>query len=413
MKVLLINSDDGTGGAARAAIRQLRGLRSLNVDTSLLVQKKHTDLESVIGPQPMLGYWQGELRPHLDALPVCLYPSRTGALFSPAALPGGMVRNVDALSPDIVHLHWICNGLVRLESLLKLKRPLVWTLHDSWAFTGGCHLPGECRRYQQTCGACPVLGSMRESDLSRKVWQRKKKIFAGLNLNIVTPSRWLADCANSSSLLKNKKIVVIHNGLDTEKFRPLNKRDARNILGLPQDVPLVLYCGTQATVDQNKGADLLLAALGSQAVRECKRFELVVFGTMASLGFEKLGVTTHYLGRMNDEVSIRIVYASADLLVLPSRSESLSYVVMESMACGTPCVSFDVGGVSDLIDHMFSGYLATPLDTHDLATGIVQLLDNRLLLKAMAERSRNKIVLGFDQETVASRYLDLYHSLIN
>lgn len=412
MKALLVNSDDGTGGAARAAMRLHVGLHSLAVETNLLVQKKHTDMETVVGPRPMLGFWQGELRPHLDALPTCLYPKRTGALFSPASLPGNWLKSVSEMSPDIVHLHWICNGLVRLESLRKLKKPVVWTLHDSWAFTGGCHLPGDCRRYQQACGACPVLGSMRDNDLSRKVWARKRRVFADIDLTIVTPSRWLADCAKSSSLLAGKQVEVIPNGLDIDKFRPLDKREARNLLGLPLDVHLVLYCGSQAAVDPNKGVALLVEALKSQAIREGSLFELVVFGTSAGLGFDNLRIKTHYLGRMSDEVSISLVYSSADLLVLPSREENLPYTVMESMACGVPCVAFDVGGVSDLIDHMTNGYLASPYDTHELGAGIVHLLDDRPLLRGMSEKARGKVVAEFDQKDVASRYLDLYHRIV-
>ncbi len=392
MKALLINSDDGSGGAARAAMRLHLGLRSLDIESKLLVQKKHTDMETVVGPRPVLGYWQGELRPHLDALPTCLYPKRTGALFSPAALPGNWLKSVSEISPDIVHLHWICNGLVRLESLRKLKKPVVWTLHDSWAFTGGCHLPGDCQCYQQACGACPVLGSRRDKDLSRKVWERKRKGFDDIDLTIVTPSRWLADCAKSSSLLAGKQVEVIPNGLDIDKFRPLDKREARNLLGLPQDVHLVLYCGSQAAVDPNKGAALLLEALKSQAIREGNRFELVVFGTSVDLGFDNLGIKTHYLGRMSDEVSICLVYSSADLLVLPSREENLPYTVMEAMSCGVPCVAFDVGGVSDLINHMTNGYLASSYDTHEFGAGIAHLLGDRPLLGGMSERHAARLL---------------------
>ena len=412
MKTLLVNSDDGNGGAARAAMRLHLGLRSLNIESYLLVQKKNTDTDNIIGPRPMLGFWRGEIRPHLDALPVCRYPKRTGALFSPAALPGNSLKAIFELSPDILHLHWICNGMIRLESLRKIKIPIVWTLHDSWAFSGGCHLPGDCLRYQQECGSCPVLGSSRVADLSRKVWERKRKVFADINLTIVTPSRWLAKCVNKSSLLSDKRTKVIPNGLDTKRFKPLGKHAARNLLGLPQDVNLVLFSGSQAAVDENKGASLLLEALKDQPAGVNSCFELVVLGASADLGFDAAGIKTHYLGRLNDEVSIALVYSSVDLLVLPSREENLPYTVMEAMSCGLPCVAFDVGGISDLIEHMSNGYLVSPHDVRDFGLGIKSLLNENSVLNTMSTMARRKIVKEFDQKEISKRYLDLYSGLL-
>jgi glycosyltransferase involved in cell wall biosynthesis len=248
--------------------------------------------------------------------------------------------------------------------------------------------------------------------LSRKVWKRKKKVYDSVNMTIVTPSRWLAGCAKSSSLLAGKRIEVIPNGLDTEKFRPMNKAEARHLLGLPEDANLVLYCGIHSTVDANKGADLLLEALQGQASQMANCFDLVLLGTTACLGFETLGIKVHTLGRLVDEVSLRIAYASADLLVLPSREESLSYTVMEAMACGVPCVAFDGNGASDLIDHMSTGYLVKPYDTEELGISILRLLGDRLQLDTMAQKSRKKIVEGYDQKHIANRYLNLYQSMV-
>lgn len=411
MRIVHVNSDDGIGGAARAAMRLHLGLRGLNIDSYLNVQKKSCDLESVIGPKPFLGYWQGELRPHLDALPVCRYPGRTGAIFSPAALPGPWWRRVTHHRPDLVNLHWICNGHVRLESLRRINCPIVWTLHDSWAFTGGCHLPGECKKYGNNCGECPVLGSSSATDLSRKVWERKKKIYADLDLTIVTPSRWLADCARNSSLLGQSRVEVIPNGLDIEKFKPVNKDEARSLLGLPQEGRMALFLGGSDS-DKNKGKDLLLEVLTSSSFQVDDDCGLLVAGTSMVQDFTVIGLRAHGLGRLSDEISLRLAYCAADLLLLPSREENLPYSVMEAMACGIPCVAFDTGGLSDLVDHGENGYLANRFKTDEFAAYVSKLLNDESLRSVMADRSRKKIVAGFSEQDVAGRYQDLYCSLV-
>ena len=114
---------------------------------------------------------------------------------TPAFIPDSLDQKLSGLNPSIVHFHWVSAGFLRIETLGKLTKPLVWTLHDSWAFTGGCHYPFDCTRYHRDCGACPILGSSRERDLTRRIWSRKQKAWEGLNLTVVTPSRWLADCA--------------------------------------------------------------------------------------------------------------------------------------------------------------------------------------------------------------------------
>lgn len=413
MKVLMLNTSDSGGGAARAAYRLHSGLRSIGVDSGMLVQSKNGDDPNVIGPPTKFAQFFGMLRPHLDYLPLKLYPRRHRSIFSPAIMPEQLFSRVSGLSPDILHLHWINEGFLRVENLKLFRQPLVWTLHDSWAFTGGCHVPLECNRYRRSCGKCPQLGSLKEYDLSRRVWSRKKKHWDGLNLTVVTPSRWLADCAKSSSLFGNVRVEVIPNGLDLQRYRPFDRRTARNIFGLPQDKKLILFGGVGIASDHNKGFHLLVSALQELAAKGwSEKAELIVFGAAVQDTVPDFGLITHYIGRLHDDISLAVLYAAADVFVMPSIQENLPNTVMESMACGTPCVAFDQGGLPDLIDHEKTGYLARPFEAEDLSAGLAWVLSGENTCRKMGERARAKVEADFALEKIAGRYADLYQELL-
>ena len=160
MKILIVNTSDIQGGAARAAYRLHQALLTEGVDSQMLVQSQSSDDFTVIGPQTKVQKALGKLRPTLDSLPVHRYKDRTKTLFSPSWLPfSSIVERINSINPDVVHLHWIAGGMIRIEDLPKIKAPIVWSLHDMWAFTGGCHYDEECGAYQKQCGTCPVLGS--------------------------------------------------------------------------------------------------------------------------------------------------------------------------------------------------------------------------------------------------------------
>lgn len=411
MKVVFLNTMDRGGGAARSSVRLLQGVRNAGVDAHMIVQRKLADDRNVIGPEGHFGNELAAVRTILDSAPVSLYPKRNRFIFSPAFLPDKVHRNINLLNPDIIHLHWIGEGFLRIESLAELERPIVWTLHDSWAFTGGCHIPFDCLNYLERCGCCPTLGSRRQNDLSYWVWRRKKRTFKKLDLTVVTPSRWLAKCANSSSLLQQFPIKVIPNGLDLARFRPQNKLHVRKIIGLPQDKKLILFGAMFGTSDKNKGFHLLLPTLQRLVAKGLSEsVELVVFGSSEPANAPDFGLRTHYLGYLHDDISIASLYSAADLFVSPSIQENLSNTVMEAMACGTPCAAFDIGGMADMIEHKHNGYLARPFDDEDLAEGIAWGLADEKRLLALSGRCREKAE-EFSLDHVAERYIDLYKKL--
>jgi glycosyltransferase involved in cell wall biosynthesis len=412
MKILHVNRDATEGGAARAAIRLLEGLRIQGADARLYVQRRSGDDPFVTGPPTMLGKAVGFSRRKLESYLFGLSSKKVQGLFSPAFLPDRLSGRISAFAPDIVHLHWVAR-MMRLETLRRLSAPVVWTLHDSWPFTGGCFLPHDCTRYREACGRCPVLGSSREDDLSRRVWRRKQMAWQGLNLTIVAPSRWMAASARASSLFRDTRVEVIPNGLDIKRYETIDKRAAREFFALPQDRKLILFGAKDATRDRNKGFHLLVRALQELAGNgRSGTVMLIIFGSSELKMPTELGFNARYMGWQLDDSSLARLYAAADVFVFPSMQETLGYTAMEAMACGTPCVAFNQGGVPDLIDHEQNGYLARPYEPADLMRGIAWVLEDDGRRRELAARSREKVVREFDLGKVSSRHMALYRELL-
>lgn len=409
MKILLLNTNDISGGAAIAAYRLLKGLQRNGVQAQMLVQSKKSDDYSIIGPDTK---WQKvfeKLRPTLDSIPIRFYKQRKKNIFSPAIMQDNISKKIQNINPDIVHLHWIAAGFIRIETLAKINKPIIWTLHDMWAFTGGCHYDEECGKYINNCGHCPILGSNKKNDLSSKIWKRKEKSWKNLDLTVVTPSSWLGECAKKSSLFYKTRVEVIPNGIDLNRFKPIGKNIARDILCLPKNKKLILF---GALSDKRKGFTLLKEALKKYSSKENKDIELVIFGSSKPKDEENLGFKTHYLGRLNDEISLALIYSASDAMIVPSIQDNLPNTIVESISCGTPVVAFDVGGIHDMIEHQKNGYLAKPFDTTDLAHGIKWVLEDNIKWRKLSENARVTVINKFDIIKVAKRYENLYMDIL-
>ncbi len=413
MNILHLSTQDIGGGAARAAYRLHRGLQNIGLNSQMLVQEKLSDDKTVIAPKVRLLQGIAKTKLTFEALPLKLYPRRSKAAFYTQWLPDRVLPQVAKINPDIINLHWISAAFMQIETITKLQRPLVWTLHDSWGFTGGCHVIGECDRYKTNCGACPQLNSGKDWDLSRWVWQRKAKAWKDLNLTLVSPSSWLADCASSSSLFRDLRVEVIPHGLDTDKFRPINQRFAREALNLPQNKKLILFGALQATSDRNKGFHLLqpaLAELSKSGVKDS--WEVIIFGASQPENPPDLGFKTHYLGHLHDDLSLATVYSAADVMLVPSLQESFGQTASESLACGTPVVAFNSTGLKDIVDHQQSGYLAKPYEVDDFAKGINWVLEDEQRLQKLSFCAREKAEAKFTLKLQASRYSALFNEIL-
>lgn len=412
MKILIVNTFDSFGGAARASYRLHKSLLKKGINSQMLVQYKVVDDYTV--ETYAKSFFQKlfvKLRSILDNYPVRFYKERTKILFSPSWIGfNNIVNQINRLDPDVVHLHWICGGMIKIEDLAKIRAPIVWTLHDNWAFTGGCHIMWECSKYKKECGACPRLGSHKENDLSKKTFTRKQKTFSKLpDMVIVGLSKWLENCAKESTLFKNHKIVNLPNPIDTNIFKQFDKTQARVLWNLPQSKKLVLFGAISATSDINKGFKELMESL---SLLNDENIEFVIFGSSEPKEKQPFKMKTHYLGHLNDDVSLVTLYSAVDVMVVPSLQEAFGQTATESMACGTPVVAFRHTGLLDIVEHKKTGYLAKPFETEDLAKGIEWVL-NTSDYKFLSENGRNKIVKEFDHSIVSDKYIELYKEIIS
>lgn len=414
IRILHISTYDQGGGAARAAYRLHKGIQSSELSSRMLVQKKKTNDPSVISVANKLENILTEVRPRLDRLPVKLYPNGSRITFSPAILPDNLTKKVLDFNPDIIHLHYIADAFVRLETLNSFRKPIVWTLHDSWAFTGGCHVPFDCQKYRTFCGSCPLLGSNKDYDLSRWILLRKKKAWKDLDLVVVAPSRWLANAARSSSLFCDSRVEVIPNGLDLEQFRPIKKELARNLLCLPLNKKLILFGAMDSTSNPNKGFHLLTLALQNLA-SSCwaEKAELIIFGASKPDNPPNLGLSVHYVGQLHDDISLALLYAAADVMVVPSIQESFCQTASESMACGTPVVAFGATGLLDVVEHQITGYLAEAFQVADLAQGVTWVLEDDARYQKLSLRSRQRVEDNFSIFNISQQYISVYKQLLS
>lgn len=414
INTLLLATADGGNGADRAAYRLHQGLQQIGIASQMLVRTQLTrDLNiHTLQSSTEKAITRLNLAERFDNLPLQAYRHRESSIFSPQWLPSSLPAKVKQLQPDIINLHWVCKGYLKIEHFRQFSQPLVWTAHDMWPFTGGCHYTQNCDRYTKNCGACPQLQSSEENDLSRWVWQRKAKAWQDLNLTLVTPSQWLADCAHSSPLFQHKRIEVIPNGIDLSVYKPMTRALARERLNLPQNKHLILF-GARAADEKRKGFHLLQAALQQLSHGEWQdKIELVVFGSIDSQTSLELGFPVHSLGKLADDISLALIYAAADVFVASSLQDNLPNTVVESIASGTPCVAFNIGGMPDMIQHQYNGYLAQPFEIEELANGIDWVLSDKTRYLELCDRARQTAETQFSSLLQARRYLALYTELL-
>ncbi|HPM09592.1 MAG TPA: glycosyltransferase family 4 protein [Paludibacter sp.] len=418
MKVLSVNISDTNGGAARAAYRIHQAVNEQGVDAKMFVKNKNStdkrvfevaDFDKKYLFSNQIRFVQNKVKNKIQQHRWRPYPDREDVFMSDLRSSSihGAFQKIDF---DVLHLHWINLRFLNLKELLKVNKPIVWTLHDCWAFTGVCHYFYDCEKYKDSCGECPFLHSTDKHDLSYQVWRKKEHIYGKLNLHIVTPSRWLGEAAKQSTLFKNFPLTVIPNSIDTELFKPINKTDARQKLNLDNDKKYILYGAMNAVKDSRKGFWELLQAMKFLEKKEClNKVELIVFGADKPLEQLQLKIPVSYLGVLNNDKDIIAAYNAADVMVVPSLSENLSNAIMESLSCGTPVTAFNIGGNSDMIEHQKNGYLAKEQDSADLANGILWCLENNGK-GDLSKNARRKVMGNYTNEIVGKQYANLYFS---
>ena len=316
---------------------------------------------------------------------------------------------------DVLHLHWVAGQYLDYGEFFKMapaRSPVVWTSHDMNAMTGGCHYDYGCGRFADECGMCPQLGSKSPEDYSHSIWLRKRDAFRQVDsrrLTIVAPSRWMSRQAARSPLLNRFPLACIPYGLNTDDFAPRDRACAREVLNLPTNTVVALFI-SDSIVNRRKGFEVLVDALAGLPRGGDNQILLVALGRNAPSS--PIPVPYRYLGAFHDSRWLSLAYTAADFFVMPSQEDNLPNTVLESMACGTPVIGFDVGGIPDMVRPGVTGLLAPKGDVNGLRNAIVELIQNPALRSAMSANCRRIVLKEYTLELQARRYIALYEQLL-
>ena len=411
MKVLQLNYSDINGGAARAAYRIHHALRNAGIDSQMLVNVAASGDWTVQGPTSKWAKAIGRIRPRLATPLRQLLLTGNPIIHSPAVVPSRWPERINASGADVVHLQWVQGEMLSIAEIARIRKPIVWTLHDMWAFCGAEHYTTD-HRWRD--GYLRDNRPAHESgfDLNRYTWQRKCKHWRR-PLHIVCPSQWLAECVRASALMHDWPVEVVPNPIDTERWQPIDQPLARQLLGLPQDCPLLLFGAIGGGNDPRKGMDLLLAALAHlRSEPSLQNLQLVVFGQLAPQSLPQLGFPVHYTGHLHDDLSLRALYSAADVMVVPSRQEAFGQTASEAHACGTPVVAFNTGGLPDIVADRVTGALAEPFEPASLAAAIRWVLEDPQRRIGLGHAARQRAEQLWAPARVAGLYAEVYGQVI-
>ena len=405
MKILILSTFECNGGAAIAANRLMQALNKSGQDAKMLVRDNQTCDPNVVSINTSwLKRKINFLKFAYERLVIFIYNRFSKKnLFAVSIANTGtdISRHPLVKQSDIIHLHWINQGFLSLKNIEKLiltGKPIVWTMHDMWVFTGVCHYAGNCEKYKSKCEECVLL-----KHFPKSIFRTKYEIFK--NIKFVGCSCWIADCAKNSFILKNNFITNASNPIDIDRFNQIHKPSARQRFSLPTDKNLILFAAAKLS-DTRKGIFYF-----TQACKELdKNIEIVFLGGKIEKNLVNLfSLKTHQLGYLQTQEDILAVYSACDIFVIPSLEDNLPNTIMEAMSCGTPCVGFHIGGIPEMIDHKQTGYIAEYKNADDLAKGIIYCVENREIL---SKNARQKVVENYSEKIVAEQYMELYKNLL-
>ena len=407
LKVVHINTADNSGGAARAAFHLHKALLQLGHESRMVVGQKvesRQEIDKIGFSRTLPGRILNRLVLEMETvtgLQYLIQPNRY------RFLSHRFVRDA-----DVIHLHNLHGNFFSFTILPRLSRmaPIVWTLHDTWPLTGHCSYNYDCGRWEKGCGRCPYLDEYPpiKVDTTALLWRLKGRVYRRSEMRIAAPSKWLADMARRSPLLEPFEVHHIPYGIDTQVFRPLDRLSARQGLRIPPDAEVVMIVALPGAT--RKGVEHFLAAL-HKLPHDLRPWILVVGGRGVLNGVPHR-FPVREVGYVDSSELMNLCYSSADVFVLPTLADNLPLTLLEALAAGTPSVAFEVGGVSDVLRHMETGYLCRYRDSEDLARGIQTLLTNANVRTGMRARCRDVATKEYTNEVQARRYLDVYNSAV-
>lgn len=411
--VCIVSYADAGGGAFVAAHRLHRALLDGGLASRMRVVEKRTDETGVVAPSGRVGRMLARARYSFAVRAARRLGPGDGVYRTLAMFPTRLRRELDAAPEDVLHLHWIGGEMISIGQIARLAKPVVWTLHDEWAMRGAEHISSwpDAGRWRHGYRADNRPSPVRGLDLDRWVWGRKRDAWRR-PMTAVCPSRWLADRAAASVLLRDWRVEVIPNPIDTDAWRPRPRAEARARLGLPPEVPLVVFGAIGGTSDPNKGADLLRTALDRLAGEGHRPFRLGIFGQSGPAPGESWPAPSTHFGFLSQADRLVDVYAAADVVVVPSRSENLPNVAVEAQSCGRPVVAFATGGLPECVSDGTTGHLVPPFDTSAFAAAIARLIDEPSHGRMLGEAARRHAEQNFSARRLVPRFSDLYRELL-
>lgn len=390
MNILQVSTWDNVGGAGKAAFRLNEALNNSGLDSKLLCTHKTTNDRSVIGPESWLAKKLSLVKIAIDNLPSRLDPQKT-FFNSYSWFPGDISDKINSFNPDLVHLHWVGGGFLRPESLMKIKAPIVWTLHDQWPLLGTSHYQLDSAPYSDP--------NTNNFYFNRSLYERKKSAFNKVKINTVSPSKWLYN----QVLVNNVNINGIHknipNCINTHKFNPgKSKNNNANFT--------MLYLAMNADRDIVKGYDLLLKSLEYVKLKAT----LNIIGVRNAQNQKINNVSINFIPTIHGESEIIDHYRNSNLTILPSLMENLPYAALESIACGTPVLGFDVGGISDVVINNKTGFLIRPFNLKAFGRKIDNIINsdlNRISIKAHKYAKEN-----FSYQVISKKHIEFYDEIL-
>lgn len=413
MKILHISHSDISGGAARAAYRLHRAQITAGIDSSMLVRSKSSDDWTVQGPESRIKKMLNMIRWFIGSHIMRLQRSKNTNFHSGNWLPSRLAEHINNTDVDVVHLHWNAGEMMSIEDIGRIKKPIVWTMHDMWPFSGAEHVTdyGINARWRTGYIKSNRGGSEGGLDLDRYVWQRKLKAWQN-PMHIVAPSCWLAECAKGSKLFEDKSISVIPNTLNTNVYKPLDNVFCREALNLPNDKKIILFGAMGGGRDPNKGYDLLVSALEYLSLSLNTNDVLcVIFGQSQPQQAPELPFKTQWLGHIHDDATLVLLYNAATVMVVPSKQEAFGQTASEAQACGTPVVAFNCTGLTDVVEHQHTGYLAKAYDSVDMAAGLQWILENPAECERLGKSARLRAESLWSEKVVVDLFYRIYKNL--
>lgn len=410
MKIIHLSRSDISGGASRAAYRIHNMLIKNGISSSMWVDLKKSKDKTVFGPDSKLKKFINSNKQHLRFPINKILKSNLFGMHSPSILSSKWLKKINTSDADIVHLHWIQGEMLSIKEISEIKKPVVWSFYDMWPFCG-------CEHYAYNSRYSEGYNSENRSknefwffDINRWIWEKKVKYFKK-PFQIISPSNWMTECIKKSFIMKSWPIETIPLPIDIFKWKQIEKNFSRKELNLPLNSKLIIFGAMGGTKDNRKGFKLFVSALKHLKKKtNLKNINIIIFGSSKKINFIDIDYKIHQFNEISDDTILQKLYSAADVMVAPSKMETLGQTAIESHACGTPVVAFNDTGLSDIIEHRKSGYLAEFLNQIDLANGINWVLENSYE-NNLSTNSRKRVENYFSEKIIIKKYLNLYKKI--